>query len=61
MVFERLPDRVGHGYLVLAFFVLPVIAVVATGGSRPAGPLATVLLWMVVVHHGLFVALSVLD
>jgi hypothetical protein len=61
MVFERIPNRMGHGYLVLAFFVLPVAAIIATGGSRPAGPLATVLLWAVVVHHGLFVSISVLE
>ncbi|AEN04847.1 hypothetical protein [Halolamina sp.] len=61
MVFERLSTRTGHAYLVLAFFVLPVAAVIATGESRRAGPLATVVLWTVVIHHGLFVATSVLD
>lgn len=61
MVFERFPNRTGHGYLILAFFVLPVAAIIATGGSRPAGPLATALLWAIVVHHGLFVAISVVE
>lgn len=61
MVFERLPEGSGDAYLVLAFFVLPAAAIVLTGGTRPAGPVATGLLWAVVVHHTLFLGLSVLD
>ncbi len=61
MVFDRLPDRIGHAYLVVAFFLLPALAVILTGGTRPAGPVARALLWVVVVHHGLFVVVSVLD
>lgn len=61
MVFSRLPDRVGHGYLLLAFFVLPATGIVLTGGARPPGPIATALLWGIVIHHSLFVVLSVLE
>lgn len=59
---DRLPERVAHAYLVLAFFVLPAVAVVLSGGgvARPPGPIATALLWGIVVHHGLFVVASVL-
>lgn len=61
MVFDRLSERFAHAYLVLAFFVLPTVGVVLTGGTRPAGPLATAILWAVVVHHGAFLVVSVLD
>ncbi|MFB6221130.1 MAG: hypothetical protein ABEH90_06790 [Halolamina sp.] len=61
MVFDRLPERVAHAYLILGFFVLPATAVVLTSGTRPAGPIATALLWAVVVHHGAFVIVSVVD
>lgn len=61
-VLDRLPERYAHAYLVLAFFVLPAVAVVLSGGgvSRPPGPVATTLLWGIVLHHGLFVVASVL-
>ncbi|GAB7093239.1 hypothetical protein JCM30237_03910 [Halolamina litorea] len=61
-VFGRLPERYAHAYLVVAFFVLPALAVVLSGGGvrRPPGPVPTALLALVVVHHGLFVVVSVL-
>lgn len=61
-VFGRLPERYAHAYLVVAFFVLPAVAVVLSGGGvrRPPGPIATALLVAVVVHHGLFLVASVL-
>jgi cytochrome b subunit of formate dehydrogenase len=61
MVVERLPERVGHAYLLVAFFLLPATGIVLTGGTRPAGPVATVILWATVVHHSLFVTASVVD
>lgn len=61
-VFDRLPERIARVYLVLAFFVLPAVAVVLSGGGieRPPGPAATALLVLVVLHHGAFVVVSVL-
>ena len=52
-VFGRLPERYARAYLVVAFFVLPAVAVVLSGGGveRPPGPAATALLALVVVHH----------
>jgi hypothetical protein len=61
MLFDRLPERLAHVYLVLAFFVIPAAGVILTGGTRPAGPVATVILWGVVVHHGTFLIASVVD
>lgn len=61
MVFDRLPERVAHAYLVVAFFALPALGVILTGGTRPAGQVAAAVLWVVVVHHGLFLVVSVLD
>lgn len=61
MVFDRLPDRAGHAYLLGAFFVLPATAVVLSGGTRPVGPLVQVLLWAVIANHALFLVASVLD
>jgi fatty acid desaturase len=60
-VLDRLPERAAHAYLVLAFFVLPAVAVVLSRGgvARPPGPVATALLWGIVVHHSLFVVASV--
>jgi hypothetical protein len=61
-VFGRLPGRYAHAYLVLAFFVLPAVAVVLSGGGvqRPPGPIATALLVAIVVHHSLVLVASVL-
>jgi len=61
-LFDRLPERYAHSYLVLAFFVLPAVAVVLSGGGveRPPGPVATALLALVVVHHALFLLASIL-
>lgn len=61
-VLDKLPERYARAYLVVAFFVLPSVAVVLSGGGveRPPGPVATVLLWAVVLHHGAFVVASVL-
>lgn len=61
-VLGRLPERYARAYLVLAFFVLPAVAVVLSGGGgeRPPDPVATALLWVVVVHHSAFVVASVL-
>lgn len=61
-VLGRLPERYARAYLVLAFFVLPAVAVVLSGGGgeRPPGPVATALLWAIVLHHGAFVVASVL-
>ena len=61
MVFERVPERVGQPYLVLAFFVLPATAVVLSGGTRPVPPVSRALFIALVVHHSLFLAVSVLD
>jgi hypothetical protein len=61
MVFDRLPERVGHAYLLVAFFVVPAIGIVLTGGTRPPGPAATIILWAVLVHHALFLVVSVLE
>lgn len=61
MPFERVPERLAHAYLVVAFFVLPAAAVVLSGGTRPVGPAAETLLWTVVTHHALFLVVSVLD
>lgn len=61
MVFDRLPERVAHAYLLLAFFVLPTAGIILTGGTRPAGPVATVILWGVLLHHSVFIVISVLD
>lgn len=61
MVFDRFPERLGHAYLVAAFFVLPATAVVLSGGTRPVGPLVEALLWTVVAHHALFLVVSVVD
>ena len=61
-VFGRLPERYAHAYLVVAFFVLPAVAVVLSGGGiqRPPGLIATALLIAIVVHHSLFLVASVL-
>lgn len=61
-VFDRLPERYAAGYLVVAFFVLPAVAVILSGGGveRPPGPIATALLWGVVIHHSLFLVVAVL-
>lgn len=61
MVFDRLPERVGHAYLLVAFFLLPAAGIVLTGGTPPAGPLSTAILWGTVVHHSLFVVVSVVE
>ncbi|MEF8800536.1 MAG: hypothetical protein V5A38_11140 [Halolamina sp.] len=58
--FDRLPERVGHAYLLLAFFVLPATGIVLTGGTRPPGPVAMIILWGVLVHHSLFIVVAVL-
>jgi hypothetical protein len=61
MVFDRLPERAGHAYLVAAFFVLPATAVVLSGGTRPVGPAVEALLWAIIANHGLFLVASVVD
>ncbi|MFW5911305.1 MAG: hypothetical protein ACOCSD_03490 [Halolamina sp.] len=60
--FDRLPERYARAYLVIAFFLVPAVAVVLSGGGveRPPGPIATALLWAIVVHHALFLIASVL-
>jgi len=61
-VFDRLPEQYAHAYLVVAFFVLPAVAVILSGGGveRPPGPIPTALLWAVVIHHSLFLVVAVL-
>lgn len=61
-VFDRLPEPYARGYLVVAFFVLPAVAVILSGGGvqRPPGPLPTALLALIVVHHAAFLVVSVL-
>ena len=61
-VFDKLPEPYARGYLVVAFFVLPAIAVILSGGGveRPPGPVATALLALIVVHHAAFLVVSVL-
>lgn len=61
MVFDRFPERVAHTYLLVAFFVLPATAVVLSSGTRPVSPAVQALLWAVVAHHALFLAVSVVD
>lgn len=61
MVFDRLPERTGHAYLLVAFFLLPATGVVLTGGTRPQGPVSTALLWGTVIHHSLFIVASVVE
>lgn len=59
---KRLPEPYAHAYLVLAFFVLPAVGVVLSGGGvqRPPSAVPTAVLWAVVVHHGLFVIAAIL-
>jgi len=61
-VFGRFPERYARIYLVVAFFVLPAVVIVLSGGGvqRPPGPVATALLWTVAIHHGVFVVASIL-
>lgn len=57
----RVPPRVGESYVVVAFFLLPAIGFVLTGGQRPPGPMATAILWGVVVHHSVFLLVSAVE
>lgn len=57
-MFDRLPDRVAHGYLIVAFFLLPAAGFVLSAGQRPPNSVSTALLWGLVVHHSVFIVAS---
>lgn len=61
MLFDYLPERAAHAYLLVAFFVLPATAIVLSGGTRPVSPTVQALLLSVVGHHALFLVFSVVD